>query len=798
MSMLSFSAGGINVAEIVGGLMAAERLPLNRIEARKNAVHAQVAATKSIITNLSELRRDALALVGSSFTKFSGTSSSSAASVALGLAPTTGSISFRVDRVASAHGLRTAGTVSSSTSRVTDAEVLAISSGTARLGIGNVSAGSGLTTGTRTVEVLAATSGAVRTGEASLGTTTTIGAGNDQLSVEVSGVTHTVTLAHGAYTRAGLAQAVEEALDPHGVSTSLDHSGRLQLTTSHEGSQATLRMVGGTALADLGFGDTTTVAAGGDGSIRIGNNEAITVTSAGTGSSLSVDTGEGELDLTFTGGLRTGTARVGVVSTGDGSLAAVASAINAAHVGVSAAAVQMGPGAWTLQLSSSTTGAGGSIAIDHGLFDGLGGLLETSAAQDAQITIGSGAGAYSVTGQGNTFANLLGGATVTVSSVSDTLVTVGVQRNDGATADAVEKLVERANTLLAQIATQTRFNADTSAAGPLNGQMAVRMLADDVRRAVTGMVPGYGNGLPSELGLSLNREGRITFDRAMFLTALEQNPDGVARMFGHGGSATAGIGFTTATNATQAGTYDVVVTEPATRATSANVATPGIPQVIHVRVGDRTVSVDITAPASAADIAVQVQAALDAAGVAITAELVGDPDTGEVVLKADRFGSNGNFEIAAGVLDEDTEWTAVEGTNVAGTIDGQTAIGIGDRLYLTEIGTSRARGLEIRVDEGFMGAAQVTYEPGIASRMVGLDNRMTGTNGALTLTEQRFENRIKAFNTQIDRFEERMVRLEARLIRQWSSIQTMLQSLQGQQEWLGNQINAMQSIRPPR
>lgn len=797
MSMLSFSAGGINVADIVGGLMDAERIPLQRLEARKGDVRLQVTATKTIATGLSQLRTEALSLIGASFTRFSASSSSNAASVSLGAAPTTGSISFTVDQVASTHGLRTAGTVASSASQITEAGVLAISSGTGRLGIGGVRAGAGLTAGARQVEVVAATTGARRTSDAALAANTTITSGaNDQLSLEVNGVARTVTIAPGSYDRAGLAEAVSTALGED-VSATLDHTGRMVLTTAAEGSEATLRITGGSALGALGLSVDTDAVTGGDGTLRIGDT-TVSVTSAGTGEVLTVDTGEGELDLTLTGGLRTGTARVGVVSTGDGSLASVASAINAANAGVSAAAVKIADGAWTLQLSSSAIGSTGRIALDGDAFAGLGGLVETSAAQDAQITIGSGAGAYSVTGQGNTFANLLGGATVTVSSVSATPVTVGVQRNDGATADAVEKLVERANTLLAQIANQTRFDPDTNASGPLNGQMAVRMLADDVRRAVTSMVPGYGNGLASEIGLSTNREGRITFDRATFLAAVADNPDGVARMFGQGGTATEGLTFTKASNATAPGTYAVEITTAATRATSEVLFDGGVAAdtEFSLRVGTTVVSHTIGAGASAAEIAEGIQGALTGAGLTHVVEVEG---TG-VRITAASVGSSQSFEHTTGdPLDDATVWTGVTGTDVAGTIDGRVAAGVGDRLYLFDSADSGARGLEIRVEEGVVGpGGSVTYEPGIAARLVALDNRMTGAQGALTLTEQRFENRIKAFNTQIDRFEERMERLEARLIRQWASIQTMLQSLQGQQEWLGNQINAMQGMRPPR
>ncbi len=93
--------------------------------------------------------------------------------------------------------------------------------------------------------------------------------------------------------------------------------------------------------------------------------------------------------------------------TGDRSLASVAAAINGANAGANAAAIKVADGAWILQLSSSRSGTDNAMALDATVFAGVGGLLQTSGAQDAQITIGTGPGAYSVAASGNTFTDVL-------------------------------------------------------------------------------------------------------------------------------------------------------------------------------------------------------------------------------------------------------------------------------------------------------------------------------------------------------------------------------------------------------
>ena len=191
-----------------------------------------------------------------------------------------------------------------------------------------------------------------------------------------------VTIASGTYDAAGLLGAVNTALAAAGggATAALDATGRLRLTSTHEGSAASLQVMGGgSANAALGLTDFS-AATGTDGTIQIGTEPAVTVTSAGTGATVSVDAGAGNIDVKLDGGLRVGDAKVVVVSTGDRSLASVAAAINGANAGANAAAIKVADGAWILQLSSSRSGTDNAMALDATVFGGVGGLLQTSGA----------------------------------------------------------------------------------------------------------------------------------------------------------------------------------------------------------------------------------------------------------------------------------------------------------------------------------------------------------------------------------------------------------------------------------
>ena len=213
----------------------------------------------------------------------------------------------------------------------------------------------------------------------------------------------------------------------------------------------------------------------------------------------------------------------------------------------------------------------------------------------------------------------------------------------------------------------------------------------------------------------------------------------------------------------------------------------GVLTLSGVRLGTVTASYAAAPGATAADIAAGLNQAIAEAGLAINAEVSG----GGVRLTANSFGSAGSFETNLDVTGAGT-WSANAGTDVAGTIDGKTAVGVGQRLKLLATADSLAKGLEVDIAEGATGTlGPVSYDPGVAARIVALATIATDTDGPLTTASETLDTRYEAFNDQIDRFEERMVIKEAQLRRQWTTVQTLLASLENQQSWLTSQIDSL-------
>jgi flagellar capping protein FliD len=217
-------------------------------------------------------------------------------------------------------------------------------------------------------------------------------------------------------------------------------------------------------------------------------------------------------------------------SDGTLSLKEAAAAINAdTNHGLTASVVQLSSTEFALQVTSRTTG----LASEFGL-SGSGTYTEPTVAQDAQIKVGDSAEAYTVTSSTNTFANLMPGATITVSKEEPSAVTVTVASDPDAVAAKVQTLVDAVNASLTEVRRAT--NNSKSSTATLKGDYSVSQLAGQLLDAVTSAIAGAGTPpnddlSPSTVGFQLSKDGTsVVFTKATFLTALTDDPGLAQRM----------------------------------------------------------------------------------------------------------------------------------------------------------------------------------------------------------------------------------------------------------------------------
>jgi flagellar hook-associated protein 2 len=198
----------------------------------------------------------------------------------------------------------------------------------------------------------------------------------------------------------------------------------------------------------------------------------------------------------------------------------VADAVNKAKLGVQATVLNTS-GGQVLQFSSNTMGAAQEFTV-NGLSEPTSVL---SQAKDAQISIGTvGAGGYTMTSKDNTFTGLLAGVTIRATAQA-TNVTVTSTQDVDSLANSVSSLVSVINGAIGTGNSLTAYNPATKSDAALTGDGLARDVLSQLRSGISKGVNGYGS--LSALGVTLNRDGTIVFDRAKFVSAYQAGPAAV-------------------------------------------------------------------------------------------------------------------------------------------------------------------------------------------------------------------------------------------------------------------------------
>ncbi|MFH5824908.1 flagellar filament capping protein FliD [Georgenia sp. AZ-5] len=249
---------------------------------------------------------------------------------------------------------------------------------------------------------------------------------------------------------------------------------------------------------------------------------------------------------TFTITTAAGATEVTAAST---SLDDVAKALNDAGAGVRAAKVAAGTDPNTgeqlyrLQVSSTETGAKAAFSLHAGTADEVqagtatdvfaeAGAAHVTTAKDAQVTLWAGTDAKQIiTSSTNTFAGLLPGVDVTVAKASVDPVTITVSEDTAAKSTAAKDLVTALSDIFSYIDARTKVTTGTNGkttAGVLTGEAVVRDAKQALLSAATAPIGGRS---PSEAGITITRDGTVTFDAAKFEKALAGDPTFAQEVF---------------------------------------------------------------------------------------------------------------------------------------------------------------------------------------------------------------------------------------------------------------------------
>lgn len=809
---------GITTPKVIDALLEAYQEPITNLEEKQTSLNAEAADYRTIATALQAIQTAAQALnTKSQWDLATATSSNtSVASAVAGAGAQTGSLTFTVDQLAQANVLASTGGVASESQVVTSSPSILVATGAPGIGFSGLTAGAGLTEGTYTISVTQSSAAAKVTGTA-LASSITVGP-TATLSVTVNGVTRTLAIAAGTYTRSSLATAITDAATTAGVGiqASAEATGRLVLSTDRQGATASLSVSGGTALATLGL-SVGQSGSGTDAIVTVGGTTT-TLSSITPGATVTL-AAPGGADITATlassagsGGalVRAGTAHAADVSAGNGSLAAVVSAVNGAGLRASASAVQLASGNYILQVSADNTGTQGAVTIGASAFAGstLGSLETISAAQDAEVSVG-GSNGYTLSSATDTFTNLLEGTTVTVASQGQATVTV----SPDATGEAsrVASLVTSVNKALAEIQAYAGYTTTSKTGGPLMGNAVITDIRQQLLSTFASSAGTSSLASLTSVGVSLNKTGTLAFTRGKFMSAFDTNPTEVANLFNQGGTYTASasggpgdVTFAFAGTQTVAGSYAVAVSHSATQAvdTGQTLATKIVStaETLSVTMGAATATYATTAGESLADVAQGLNTSFATAKLTLTAEVVTTGANGaHLQIVSDGYGSAASFTVSSTASGAGTTGLAgpgaFTGTNVVGTIDGMVATGTGQVLSLAT-GSGLASGLGVVVTATGITTTTtlgtINYRPGAAQSLASAMSAATNAQtGSITSAIKGLTTQATGLNNQISMYTHLEDEQRTLLQQEFATMETNLAKLQNESSELTTQISKL-------
>jgi flagellar hook-associated protein 2 len=554
--------------------------------------------------------------------------------------------------------------------------------------------------------------------------------------------------------------------------------------------------------------------------------------SAGYGA-ISDTVGSGILTFTFgtfAGGTFTPNASSGArtvsIAPGQASLAGIRDAVNAADIGVSATIVNDGTATGQrLVFTANASGADQSLKVtvaddDGNATDAAGlsalaydpaatagagrNLTQTLAAQDALFTLDG----LSMRASSNTVSDAVAGLTLTLGKTNaGSPTTITVSQSVGPAGAAVAAFVKAYNDLDGMIDNLTKYDATNKKASILTGDSTVRLVQSQLRALVGGFAATSGSVRTlSQVGISAQSDGTLAFDSTKFNTAFAADPAAVASLFSATGAASDPlVSYAGAGSKTVPGTYDVAISQLATRGTLAGsapaglVITTGVNDALTATVDGVTVNVTLSAGsyASAFALATEVTAKLNGAlasassGSSVTASASG----GVLGLTSGRYGSASSVALsgtAAATL-VGASPVATAGLDVAGTLAGVAGAGSGQSLG----GATGAatEGLKLNVLGGAPGSrGTVSYTRGIASRLDEALSALLGTDGALQARTDGLQDTIKDMDKRKDAMQSRLDRVQAAYLRQFNALDTQLAQMSQLSAYLAQQLASLPRI----
>ncbi len=435
------------------------------------------------------------------------------------------------------------------------------------------------------------------------------------------------------------------------------------------------------------------------------------------------------------------------------------------------------------------------------------------AAADARITLGSAAGGgapLTVTSSSNTVTDLISGVTLNLLSADATSpVTVTVSNDTSGTEDAIRGFVDAYNKANSAINDQFKYDPDTGEGGILMGDTTLMNVQSTLRNLVVDTVPGRSSAMNalSAIGITMTDTGALAIDSSKLSDAIANDFDAVQGMFKDTGvSDNTGIQFVIASGNTRvsaASGYAVDITQAAEQAQVSASGGPGSLTIdgtndaLALTVnGVSTGNVTLTHQtyASGTELAAEIQ---DAVNNALSSQTIAAQfRDGHLEISTPGYGSDQTLALNGGNAYSNLGFSGSEtdtGKDVAGTIGGETATGLGQILTGAD-GNLNTAGLQLLISLtptqiGSGSEGSITYTRGLGSIVdSSLEYLTDPTTGTITYAQNAINSQIDDLASQIKDQTSIMDGKSASLYAEFNELEATLQGLKTQGSYLSSQL----------
>jgi flagellar hook-associated protein 2 len=495
------------------------------------------------------------------------------------------------------------------------------------------------------------------------------------------------------------------------------------------------------------------------------------------------------------------------------SLQAVADKINSASTGATASVVSVTEGVNT-KYRLEITGASSPTFVDAGNTLATLGIVQNTAsnelvaAQDASYKVDG----VSLTSSTNTIEGVIPGGKITLLKADATTpptTTLSIKSDTDAVANRIKSFTDSYNSAVKFITDNSQFDGDTYETGPLFGDPVARQFLSTMNSLLMSNIPGLTGNYKNltDIGIRIDGTGSLSVDSSKLNTAIQTDSEGVRKLFQNFGSSSSSsvvyISGTSSTQPSSPSSYGVNITQVATKTqyvaatakTSNNTSSETLTFSGNL-IGSSSYNLTI-------DVGSNLQTIIDKINndTKLKDLLTASNNSGKLQIDSKRFGSNGLFNVVSNQSPLGSNsgvgfnpGTLTNGLDVAGTINGESAMGVGQFLTGTKT-DGKALGLQIQFSGTSTGnAGNITFTRGMSGIVNSALTMFTDIASGITVTtEKALRDQGELIKNQIDTINKRAAASITELRAKFSQMEQQISKVQQQGARLSQLTNTSTS-----